>query len=104
MIWSVSTFTLFNGATTPVSFTNVHNVTGFGGRGRHLRAHQVGPAALALPALEVAVRRRGAPLTGLKYVRVHAQAHRAARLPPVEACVLEDPVQALVLRLPLDAV
>src|SRR4051812_38813054 len=50
----------------------------------HRRAHQVRPAALALAALEVAVAGRGAALAGLELVRVHAEAHRAAGLAPVE--------------------
>ena len=46
---------------------------------------QVGAPAAALPALEVAVRGRGAALAGRELVGVHAEAHRAAGHPPVEA-------------------
>src|SRR5436853_5870148 len=60
------------------------------------------PAA-ALAALEVAVRCRGAALAGLEDVRVHAQAHGAARAAPLEARGLEDPIEALGLGLRLDA-
>ena len=42
-------------------------------------------ASAALAALEVAVRGRGAAFAGQKLVRVHRQAHRTARLAPVEA-------------------
>src|SRR5690606_18176931 len=45
------------------------------GGGGDQRRHQVGAAALALPALEVAVGGGGAALPGLERVGVHAQAH-----------------------------
>ena len=60
------------------------------GGGRHRRAHQVRAAAGALAAFEVAVAGRGAALARLEPVGVHRQAHRAARLAPFEARVLED--------------
>src|SRR5699024_4148740 len=50
----------------------------YGGGGGDQRGDQVGAPALALPALEVAVRGRGGPLPRCELVRVHAQAHRAA--------------------------
>src|SRR5436853_467462 len=46
-------------------------------RGGHRGAHQMRSAALALAALEVAVRGRGAALAGLELVGVHGEAHRA---------------------------
>ena len=66
---------------------------------RDERRHQVGAAALALPALEVAVGGRGAALPRRELVRVHAQAHRAAGEAPLGAEVLEDLVEALGLGL-----
>ena len=66
-----------------------------GRRGGHLRADQVGAPTLALAALEVAVRGRGAALALGERVGVHPQAHRAARLAPFEAGAAEDIVQAL---------
>ena len=69
------------------------------GRGRHLRADQVGAPALALAALEVAVRRRGAALARREDVGVHPQAHRAAGAAPVESGRPEDLVQPLGLGL-----
>ena len=69
------------------------------GRGRHLRGDEVGAPAAALTALEVAVGGRGAALARLEDVRVHAQAHRAARGAPVEARGAEDLVEALALGL-----
>src|ERR1700687_3030206 len=55
----------------------------------------------ALPALEVAVRRRRASLAGSEDVRVHAQAHRAPGVAPLEARVAEDAIEALALGLRL---
>src|SRR5689334_25410768 len=53
----------------------------------------------ALPAFEVAVRGRGATLFRLELVGIHREAHRAARLAPVEASSLEDLVETFRLRL-----
>src|SRR6266536_464526 len=64
-----------------------------GGRGGHLGADEVRAPAAALAALEVAVRGRGAALAGLEDVGVHAQAHRAAGGPPVEAGGAEHAVE-----------
>ena len=50
---------------------------------------------------EVAVAGGGATLAGLEAVGVHRQAHRAARLAPLEAGRLEDLVQAFLLGLRL---
>src|SRR5256712_10184755 len=69
---------------------------------RHRRAHQVGTAAPPLPPLEVPVGGRGAALAGLQNVGVHAEAHRAPRVTPLEARLSENPVQSLALRLDLD--
>src|SRR5688500_5719465 len=114
MIWSVSTFARSSGATTPVTLVyacisvrsvlrrpgaHVHEVAGDGRRCRHLRAHQVGAPALALPSLEVPVRCGGAALARLEDVRIHAQAHRAACLTPVEAGRTEDLVEPFILGL-----
>src|SRR5260221_1902616 len=108
MIWSVSTLARSSGATRPFSkvnlsisspLANVDEVPGDRGRRGHLGVNKVGPAAGALPALEIAVRSRSAALARLEPVCVHAQAHGAARFAPLESGVLEDPVQAFVLRL-----
>src|SRR4051812_36185494 len=66
---------------------------------RHRRADEMGASPGALPSLEVAIRRRRAALAGIELVRVHAEAHGAARLAPLEACVAEDPVRAFSLGL-----
>src|SRR3569833_4456366 len=62
----------------------------------------MGAALEALPALEVAVRGRGAALLRLQLVWVHGQAHRAARLAPDETGLDEDLVEPLGLCLLLD--
>ena len=59
------------------------------GGGGHGGADQVRATAGALAALEVAVARRGAALAGREDVGVHAQAHRATGVAPVEARVAE---------------
>ena len=59
------------------------------GGGGHGGADQVGATAGPLAALEVAVARRGAALAGRQDVGVHAQAHRATGIAPVEAGVAE---------------
>src|SRR2546426_7140689 len=82
--------------------TDVDEVPGDGGRGRHRRRAEVGAATLALAALEIAVRGRGAALARGEDVRVHAEAHRAAGLAPVEAGLGEDPIEPLELGLLLD--
>src|SRR3954466_2853823 len=61
-----------------------------GGRGGDERRDEVRPATLALPALEVAVRRGCGPLPRCELVGVHAQAHRAAGVAPLGAEVEED--------------
>ena len=60
-----------------------------GGRGDRGR-DEVGAAAAALAALEVAVAGRRAALAGGELVGVHGQAHRAAGVPPVEPGLGED--------------
>src|SRR5690606_23014160 len=53
----------------------------------------------ALAPFKVAVRGRGAALMRLQPVVVHGQAHRTARLAPVETRLDEDLVETLVLSL-----
>src|SRR4051812_22382403 len=110
MIWSVSTLLRRRGTPTPVWEVNasMSERLQIGGRGQSAPdrggrgdAHrdQVGAAALALATLEVAVGRRRAALAGLEGVGVHAEAHRAARTAPLGTGLLEDHVEALILRL-----
>src|ERR1035441_934966 len=81
---------------------DVGEVAGDGGGGGHLRADEVGAAAAALAAFEVAVGGGGAALAGLEDVGVHAEAHAAAGLAPIEAGGLEDGVEAFGFGLALD--
>src|SRR3954451_13595972 len=115
MIWSVSTLLRRSGTAVPestvIGYTSapllgVGQGRKVGGRGQspaHRRRRgderrdEVRPAALALTALEVAVRRGGAALAGRELVGVHPEAHRAARVPPVGAGLLEDDVETLRL-------
>src|SRR3954447_13138862 len=109
MIWSVSTSARSSTLTAPemvvtgsisVPLPDVDEAALDGGRGGHLRGDQVRAPAPALPALEVAVRGRGAALARGEDVGVHAQAHGAARAAPVEAGRAEALVEALRLGLP----
>src|SRR5579883_7835 len=81
---------------------DVHEMAGDRRRRGHGRADQVRASALALAALEVAVAGAGAALAGRQAILVHGQAHRAPRLAPLEAGLLEDAIQPLALGLPLD--
>src|SRR3954468_11818751 len=74
-----------------------------GGGGRHHGAHEMRAAAAPLPPFEVAVRRRRAALAGTEHIVVHAEAHRAAGVAPLEARLAEDLIEALALGLRLHA-
>ena len=67
--------------------------------GRHLRTQQMCPPTLALPAVEIPVRRGRAALARLELVRIHRKAHTAARMPPLGAEIHKDFIQALGFRL-----
>src|SRR6202008_4115139 len=77
----------------------VDEVSGDRRRRRHRRRNEMRASLEALTALEVAIRGRSAALARLELVRVHGEAHRAARLAPVEARGLEDLVEAFLLGL-----
>src|SRR5690242_9771773 len=70
---------------------------GDGGGGGHRRADQMRAPTLALAAFKVTVRGARATFTWLQDVRIHAEAHAAAGLTPLETCRGEDAVQALLL-------
>src|SRR6476620_649021 len=72
-----------------IPLAHVDEMSGDGRRCRHRRRHQVCTSLVALPALEVAVGGRGAALARRQLVGIHGEAHRAARLAPVEAGGLE---------------
>src|SRR5919197_1971740 len=114
MIWSVSTSSRSSTLTGPrttvtgsigsllAPVPDVDEVALDRRGGGHLGRDEMGTAAAALAALEVAVRGRGAALARPQDVRVHAQAHRAPGAAPLEAGGLEDLAQALLLGLVLD--
>src|SRR3989304_5275947 len=95
MMRSVSTLGRSSGAATPVSVVkgrmlarqapDVDEAARDGGRRRHRGRHEMGARALALAALEVAVGGGGHALALARRLAVHADAHRAARLAPLEA-------------------
>src|SRR6187200_597091 len=107
MIASVLMFSRSSGAAMPVSRSNfsmslalrraaqgahVNDRASHGGRRYAGRAAEVRPAARALPALEVSVGGRDAPLARRHDVAVAGHAHRASRGPPLEARLAKDPV------------
>src|SRR3989449_4142587 len=71
--------------------------------GRHHGTHEVGAPAAALATLEIAVGRRRAALAGAQHVGIHAEAHGAARIAPLESRFAEHAIQSLLLRLRFDA-
>ena len=64
---------------------NIDEMAGDRRRRRHRRRHEMRAARKSLPTLEIAIRGRGAALAGLKPVRIHGEAHRAAGLAPFES-------------------
>ncbi|GKT69967.1 lysine-specific demethylase 8 [Colletotrichum tofieldiae] len=73
-----------------------------GGGGSHDGGHEMRPGSGTLATLEVSVAGGRASLLCGEDVRVHAQAHAAASLAPLEAGALENLVQTLLLGLGLD--
>src|SRR5688572_30210389 len=86
---------------TLVPAPDVDEVSGDRRGGGHGRRAEMRAPALALTPLEVAVRRRGTALAGAEDVGVHAQAHGASGLSPLEAGLFEHAVEALLLGLAL---
>src|ERR1700739_139471 len=68
-------------------------------RRRHRRRNEVGAAPVALAALEIAVRGRGATLARRELVGIHGETHRTAGLTPLEAGGEENLVETLGLGL-----
>src|SRR5690606_13493544 len=83
-------------------FPHIRQMPGDRRRRGHAGADQMGAAAAALTALEIAVRGRRTALAGGQLVRVHRKAHRAAGQTPFETGVDEDLRQPLLLRLRAD--
>src|SRR6059058_5539926 len=88
---------------TPSQIRGRRELTRDGRRGRDSRRHEMGAATWTLPALEVAVGRRCAALTGRELVRVHAETHGASGTAPVGACGAEDLVQTFGFGLRADS-
>src|SRR3954462_6996282 len=63
---------------------DVGETTANGGRGRHLGGPEMRARTRGPPPLEVAIARRRPPLARTRDIGIHAQAHRAARVPPLE--------------------
>src|SRR5277367_4307344 len=82
---------------------DVYEVAGDGCGCGHYRADQMGAAVAALAALEVAVAGAGAAFVGGQDVGVHANAHAAAGVAPLETGVGENLVEAFLFGLGLDA-
>src|SRR5260370_3672840 len=119
-IWSVSTLTRSSGITLPlcvengcivallldwgdVEFADVDEMACYGGGCGHKRADQVRAAVFALAALEIAVGGAGAAFVGRQDVGVHADAHAAAGIAPLEAGGGENFGQAFFFGLRLGA-
>src|ERR1019366_7934625 len=108
MIWSVSTFSRYSGATTPrclrigsialipiLPAANVDETSSHGCGCSGCGTDQVSPAFSALAAFEVAVAGRSAALLGGEYVGIHAETHRASRLAPLRARIFENAIESL---------
>src|SRR5439155_4482933 len=78
-------------------------VSGDGGRRRDRGRDEVRASAWPLTTLEVPVRRRRAALAGPEHIGIHAEAHRAALVTPLEAGFAEDAIETFPLRVRLDA-
>src|SRR3990167_809482 len=116
MIWSVSTLARSSGATRPVcwvkafivsslgldQFAHIDKTTSHRRRRSHRRAYQVSTPTGALTAFEVTVGGGCAMLAAAQLVRVHRQAHGAARLTPLKAGFDKDVVQTFLFRLGFD--
>src|SRR5271157_3097130 len=111
MIWSVSTFSRYSGATTPrclrigsmalvpvLPAANIDEPPGNSGGSSGCGTHEVSASFPALAAFEVAVAGGSAALLGREDVGIHSQTHRASRLAPLRPRVLEDAVEAFLLR------
>src|SRR5271157_5436575 len=115
MIWSVSTFSRYSGATTPrclrigsmalvpvLPAANIDEPPGNSGGSSGCGTHEVSASFPALAAFEVAVAGGSAALLGREDVGIHSQTHRASRLAPLRPRVLEDAVESFLFSGKLD--
>src|SRR5260370_34206171 len=72
-----------------------------GGGGGHDRANEVRAAVFALTSLEIAIAGTGAAFVRRQDVGVHANAHAAPGIAPLEACGGENLVEPFFFRLRL---
>src|SRR5260370_23693132 len=85
-----------------IEFADVHEMAGNRGGGGHDRADEMRAAVLALAALEIAIAGAGAALVRWQDVGVHADAHAAAGVAPLETGGAENFVEPLFFGLRLD--
>src|SRR5437016_3177236 len=86
-----------------IEFAHVDEMTGNRGGCRHDRADEVRAAVFALAPFEVAIAGAGAALMRRQDIGVHADAHTAAGVEPLETGVAKNFVQAFFFRLRFDA-
>ena len=77
----------------------IHEMASDGRGGRHRGTHQMRAATGALAAFEIAVRGGCTALAGREAIVVHAEAHGAAGVAPLEARLLEHAIEAFLLGL-----
>src|SRR6266849_9293323 len=86
-----------------VELAHIHEMAGDGGGGGHDRADKMRATVFALPALEVAIAGAGAALVRRQDVRVHADAHAASGVAPLETGGGENFVEPFFFGLRLDS-
>src|SRR5258706_12205477 len=86
-----------------VEFANVHEMPGNRRGSSHYRADEVRAAVFALAAFEIAVAGAGAAFVRRQNVGVHADAHAAASVAPLETGGAENFVEPFLFGLRLDA-
>src|SRR6266851_5577464 len=82
-----------------IEFADVDEMASDGGGGGHDRAHEMRAAILALAALEIAIAGAGAALVRRQNVGVHADAHTAAGVAPLETGDAKNFVEAFLFSL-----
>src|SRR5437763_2118162 len=98
---SVSTFTMSSGTATAVRIvkgcmgasgkhlSHVGDRSAHCGSGGHRRAHEMGSRTLALASLEITIGGRCTPFARSDEISVHADAHGASGIAPLESGVAE---------------
>src|SRR5260370_6321795 len=86
-----------------VEFAHVHKMAGNGGGGGHDRADEMRATVFALASLEVTIAGAGTAFVGRQDIGVHADAHAAAGVAPLESGGAENFVETFFFGLRLDA-